>query len=94
MKNLFNAVFTRIRPSYLYPEFRQLFRLAAAVSLLYCVYNYGKLLVSEQGSLWAAIVMLAVVLALVIRIYFRIMVIKYYEKYVHIKLFENVQDHI
>lgn len=94
MKYLFNSVFNRIRAGYLYPEIKQLSRLAALIAVLYCIYNYGKLLFSEKGSLWAAVVMLAVVLALVIRIYYRIMIIKYHEKDVHIRLFENVDGRI
>ncbi|WPV66154.1 MULTISPECIES: hypothetical protein [unclassified Chitinophaga] len=94
MKHLLSSVYNRIRASYFYPEMKQLFRLAMAVAFLFCIYNYGKILFTEQGSVWSAVFMLAVVLALVIRIYFRIMIIKYHEKDIHIRLFENIQDRV
>lgn len=92
MKYLFTPTYRRIRNCYLYPEIKQFSQLITTIALIYICCNYGKLLLSEQGCLWSAIIMLTVVLSLAIRIYYRIIVIKYHEKDIHIKLFENLNS--
>ena len=75
-------------------EIKQLFRMGTGISLLYLFFHYSKQIsgtvFTEKGGLWALITMLCIVLALAIKIYYRIMVIKYHEKNTHIRLFENL----
>lgn len=70
-------------------ELKQLMRIGLGIATAFILTHYGKLIFTEKGGLWASIVMLCLVLALAIKIYYRIMVIKYYEKDTHIRLFEN-----
>jgi hypothetical protein len=75
-------------------EIKQLLRLGTGFTVLYLLFHYSKLIMenvfSEKGGIWAVISMLSIVLALAIKIYYRIMVIKYQEKNIHIRLFENL----
>lgn len=94
MKYLFQLLFRRLKSNYFYAEIRQLSRLAAFIAVGWAVYAYGNKLadaaLSNTGMTCIAFLFMAIVLGQVIRLYYRIMVIKYAEKDTRIKLFEDL----
>ncbi len=57
------------------------------------MYRYGESIIeftsTERGLLYCLSFLLSIVLGLTLKLYYRIVVIKYHEKDVKIKLFEN-----
>jgi len=93
---LINKLYSKLRSLRFYTELKQLFRLAVIVFLVFYIYNnrqqVATALFSEKGMTWAAFTLLSIVLALVIKIYYRMIIIKYYEKDTRIRLYENIAD--
>lgn len=94
MKYLFQLLFRRLKSNYFYAEIRQLSRLAAFIAVVWAIYAYGSKLadavLSNTGMICIAFLFMAIVLGQVIRLYYRIMVIKYAEKDTRIELFEGL----
>lgn len=92
MKYLFQLLFRKLKSNYFYPEIKQVSRIISTVVAAWALYTYGSwllgLAVSPTGMTYIAFFMVAIVLGQVIRLYYRIMVIKYSEKDTRIELFE------
>jgi len=96
MKHLTALISQPLQKWYYYKELKEISIVALIVSVLYLVYNYGsafiKLILTEKGLIWSAYFLVAVVIALAIKMYYRIMVIKYYEKDTNKELFKHLNE--
>lgn len=85
-----------IQSWYYYQELKEL----SIVALVSCgvlgAYNYGneilKFIFTETGLMLAAFLFISIIIALAIKIHFRIIIIKYYEKDINIELFKHLND--
>lgn len=77
-----------------YQELKELSTVAAVVFSAWFLFNYGKALVqwllTETGTTYAVFFMASVVIGISIKIYYRVMVIKYHEKDTNIELFKEL----
>jgi len=77
-------LFNKLKNNYFYNEIKQISRLLGIVALVWAFYTYGSRLagaaLSGTGITYITFLLVAVVLGQVIRLYYRIMVIKYTEK--------------
>ncbi len=85
----------KLQTWYYYQELKELSAAAAVVAAMYFLYNYGKMIftwiISPEGMIWSAFFMATIVMMIVIKIYYRIMVIKYHEKDTRIELFKELK---
>lgn len=93
MKYLFQLLFRRLKSNYFYHEIKQVSRVIAIAVLAWALYTYGsnlaKVALSNTGMTYITFLLVAIVLGQVIRLYYRIMVIKYAEKDACIGLFRE-----
>ncbi len=79
---------------YYYQELKELSIVAVIILSAWFLLNYGKSILhwlfTETGATYTVFFMASIVIAIAIKIYYRIMVIKYHEKDTRIKLFENI----
>lgn len=77
-------LFNKLKSNYFYHEIKQISQLLGVVALAWVLYAYGSKLAgvafSNTGITYITFLLVAVVLGQVIRLYYRIMVIKYAEK--------------
>mgnify|MGYP000873800403 CR=1 FL=1 len=96
MKQLIQLVHSKIKTGYYYQELKELTMAATVITAAWVLFNYGKALfqwiISPEGMIWCAYGMVCVIIALVIKIYFRILVIKYHEKDTRIELFRELES--
>ena len=96
MKQLFKLIATALSKWYYYQELKEMSLLAAAIATVWAAYNYGKNVLrfafSPTGLTYLTFLMAAIVLGMVIKMYYRIIVIKYHEKDTHIQLFKNMNS--
>jgi len=96
MKHLTALISQRLQKWYYYQELKEILKVALIVSVLYMVYNYGatfiKFIFTEKGLIWSAFFFASVVIAIAIKMYYRIMVIKYYEKDTNLELFKHLNE--
>lgn len=78
-----------------YQELKELSFATAVIAVVYFLYNYGKMIftwiILPEGMIWSAFFMASVVVMIVIKIYYRIMVIRYHEKDTRIELFKELK---
>lgn len=96
MKQLVQLIHSKLKTWYYYQELKESSLAILAVAALWFLYNYGTSLVKwallREGAIWCAYFMIGVITALVIKIYFRILVIKYHEKDTAIELFKEIES--
>lgn len=96
MKQRIQYLHGNMKTWYYYQELKESSLAILAVAALWFLYNYGNNLVkwalSREGAIWCAYFMIGVITALVIKIYFRILVIKYHEKDTSIELFNEMKS--
>lgn len=84
MKYLYQLLFNKLKSNYFYPEIKQISRLITVAAVAWALYAYGNTLANtvftNTGMTCIAFLLLSIVLGQVIRLYYRIMMIKYAEK--------------
>lgn len=95
MKQLIQLVHSKLKKWYYYQELKEISTAGLLIAAAWFLYNYGKVvfqwMISPAGMIWSACFMAGIVIAIVIKIYFRIMVIKYHEKDTRIELFKELE---
>jgi len=93
MKELFKLISNKLQGWYYYQELKELSSLAFIGGVIWLFYNYGKdilnFLSSNTGLIYLSFLLVAIVLGIAIKMYYRVIVIKYYEKDTDIRLFEK-----
>ena len=96
MKQLIQLISGRLQRWYYYQELKELSFVALIISGALFLYNYGtmtvKFIFTEKGLIYSTFILASVVIAFVIKIYYRIVVIKYYEKDTNIDLFKFLKE--
>ena len=96
MKQLIKLISQRLQKWYYYQELKEISLSVFAISGIWFLYNYGytilKFIFTEKGFIVSAFFFASVVIAIVIKMYYRIMVIKYHEKDTNIELFKNFNE--
>ncbi|GGH63608.1 hypothetical protein HNQ91_002487 [Filimonas zeae] len=94
MKYLFRILFRKLKRNYYYAEIKQVSMLTAVALVAWVLYAYGTDLahaaLTNTGMTYITFLLVAIVLGQVIRLYYRIMVIKYAEKDTRIELFNGL----
>ncbi len=94
MKQLVTLINVNIRKWYYFQELKEISLVAAIIAVIWGIFKYGELgvtfLLTETGLIYVTFLMAAIVLALVLKIYYRIIEIKYHEKDVNIGLFKEL----
>ncbi|BAV07085.1 hypothetical protein SAMN05421788_102284 [Filimonas lacunae] len=84
MKYLFQLLFNKLKKNFYYTEIKQIGLLVAIAAFAWAAYAYGTSVAhvafSNTGMTYIFFLLLAIVLGQVIRLYYRIMMIKYAEK--------------
>ena len=97
MKLLYQIISKRIKNWYYYQELKELGTLAIIGGIIWLLYNYGKsianFLLSDTGLIYLSFLLVAIVLGVTIKMYYRVIVIKYHEKDTNIALFQNINNH-
>ena len=96
MKHLIKLISQRLQKWYYYRELKEISWVALIISGICFSYNYGttiiKFIFTEKGMIYSVFFFASVVIAIVIKIYYRIIVIKYYEKDTNIELFKYLNE--
>jgi fatty acid desaturase len=96
MKHLYKLISRRVQKWYYYQELKEISLVAFIISGIWFLYNYGatiiKFIFTENGLLITAFFFASVVIAIAIKMYYRVMVIKYYEKDTNIELFKYLNE--
>lgn len=94
MKLLYQLLKQKITRWYYFPEFKQITQLFLIIFFGWLLYSYGeksvKYLLSFEGLTYLVFFFVAILLAISIKLYYRIIVIKYHEKDTNIQLFKHV----
>lgn len=84
----------QLKKWYYYQELKEVSAAALAIFAIWFIYSYGKTIVqwllTEEGHLYSMFFMAGLVLAIVVKLYYRVMVIKYHEKDTNIALFKEL----
>ena len=95
MKHLIKLISQRLQKWYYYQELKEISLAALLISGIWFLYNYGitmlKFIFTEKGLIISAFFFASVIIAIAIKMYYRIMVIKYYEKDTNIELFKHLK---
>ena len=93
MKQLFRIVITKMKKWYYFQELKEISFLCGILLTVWGIYGYGKatigFIVTPTGIILLSFLMLSIVLALVIKIYYRMIVIKYHENDRNIQLLKK-----
>lgn len=96
MKQLLKLIQGKLKAWYYYQELKDLGFAATIVASVWLLYNYGKeifrWMLTENGRLYVVFFMAGIVISIAIKIYYRVMVIKYYEKDTRIELFRELES--
>ena len=96
MKQLFQLVNKKIRQWYYFQELKELSLVFGIGFCIWVAFTYGKQILhflgTEKGLMCLLFLIAAWVLAIVIKIYYRIIVIKYHEKDTHIEMLKNISQ--
>lgn len=96
MQLLYQLLKQKITRWYYFPEFKQITQLFLIIFFGWLLYSYGEksvqYILSFEGLTYLVFFFVAILLAISIKLYYRIIVIKYHEKDTKIKLFENVNQ--
>jgi hypothetical protein len=94
MLQIFKWLLSKIQKCYYYQELKET---SIAGFILLCIillYNYGTSLIqwllTERGQLNTIFFLASIVIGIVIKMYYRIMVIKYHEKDTNIELYKEI----
>ena len=93
MKQLIHLIQTQLRKWYYYQELKELSLVAAIVAGAWFLYHYGlsvaHWLFTGDGSIYLTFFMASMVIGISLKIYYRLMEIKYYDRDSRIKLFND-----
>ena len=96
MKHLIKLISQRLQKWYYYQELKEISLVALIISGIWFLYSYGttirKFIFTEKGLILSVFFFLTVIIAITIKMYYRIMVIKYYEKDINIELFKHLNE--
>ncbi len=96
MKLLYQIISKRLRHWYYYQALKELSALGFIGGLIWLFYNYGKsilhFVLSNTGLIYLSFLLVAIVLGIAIKMYYRVIVIKYHEKNTNIQLFQNLDE--
>ena len=96
MKHLIKLISQRLQKWYYYQELKEISIVSLIILGIWILYNYGtaiiKFIFTREGMIYSAFFFASVVIAIAIKIYYRIMVIKYYEKDTDIELFKCLSE--
>ncbi|HNU87600.1 MAG TPA: hypothetical protein PKJ94_04900 [Ferruginibacter sp.] len=96
MKQLLKLIQGKLKAWYYYQELKDLGFAATIVASVWLLYNYGKeifrWMLTENGRLYVVFFMAGIVISIAIKIYYRVMVIKYHEKDTRIELFRELES--
>ncbi len=96
MKQLLKLIQGKLKAWYYYQELKDLGFAATIVASVWLLYNYGKeifrWMLTENGRLYVVFFMAGIVICIAIKIYYRVMVIKYHEKDTRIELFRELES--
>jgi len=88
------SLYKKLQRTTYYPELKQVGSMLAIVAFFGLLYDYGNqalaFMSSETGLVCSTFFFAAIAMAYCIKIYYRIIVIKYHEKDIRIRLFENI----
>jgi len=92
MKHLIKLISQRLKGWYYFQEFKELSLLGALAFAFWFIYNYGRGIanwsLTETGFIYIIFLLVSTILGLLIKMYYRMMVIKYHEKSTEIELFK------
>ncbi len=96
MIQLIQLISRRLQKWYYFQELKEISLAAFIITAIWVIYNYGtaiiKFIFTEKGLICSTFFFASVVLALAIKMYYRIMVIKYHEKDTKIELFKHLNE--
>jgi len=96
MNYLMQRISLRLRQWYYYRELKEMSLVAFIISGVWCLYNYGSAIIqfifTEKGMICTTFFFASVIIAIAIKMYYRVMVIKYYEKDTNIELFKVLKE--
>ena len=94
MTQTIKLIHQQLKKWYYYQELKEVSAAALAIFAIWFIYSYGKAIVqwllTEEGHFYTVFFMAGLILAMVIKLYYRIMVIKYHEKNTGIELFKEM----
>jgi hypothetical protein len=94
MKQIIKTIHSKLKDWYYYQELKELSAAAFAIFLVRFLYNYGKIILdwvfTEKGQLYTVFFMAGVVICIAIKMYYRVMVIKYHDIDTQIELFSEL----
>jgi len=96
MKQLIKYISQRLQKWYYYQELKEISTLALIISAIWLLYNYGITILqftfTETGLMITTFFFASVVIGITIKMYYRIMVIKYHEKDTNIELLKYLNE--
>jgi len=96
MKQLISLVSESLKKWDYYQELKEISSLVLIITGIWLLYSYGisivKFIFTEKGMICSAFVLATAIIAICIKMYYRIMIIKYYEKDTDIELFKYLND--
>ncbi|MCU0323142.1 MAG: hypothetical protein MUE72_12040 [Chitinophagaceae bacterium] len=94
MKQLIKSISQRLQKWYFYQELKDISKVALIITSSWLLYNYGttilKFIFTEKGLMVTTFFFASLVIGIAIKMYYRVMVIKYHEKDTNIELFKNL----
>ncbi|MBL0182147.1 MAG: hypothetical protein IPP96_07585 [Chitinophagaceae bacterium] len=96
MKQLLKLVQGKLKTWYYYQELKEISFASALITAVWFLYNSGeeifRWMLTETGRMYVVFFMAGIVISITIKIYYRVMVIKYHEKDTHIELFKELES--
>jgi hypothetical protein len=96
VKQLINIISQRLQKWYYYQELKEMFLVGFIIAAIWALYTrgntIGKFIFTEKGLICLAFFFASTVIAITIKMYYRIMVIKYHEKDTDIELFKYLKQ--
>lgn len=93
MKLLFQMISKKLQRWYCYQEFKELSSVALIGTSIWLFYKFGKsilqFVLSNTGLIYLSFLIVAIVLGIAIKMYYRVIVIKYHEKDAKTRVFQN-----
>ena len=93
MRILFVKFYSALKKWYFFQELKDISRILLVLGTLWSLYYYGKTIAdfvfSNTGMIYSTFFCASLVIGIAIKIYYRIMVIKYHEKDTNIQLFQT-----
>lgn len=96
MKQLLTLIQGKLKTWYYYQELKEISFTSAAIAAVWFFYNFGKeifrWMLTENGRMYVVFFMAGTVISIAIKIYYRVVVIKYHEKDTRIELFKELES--